>query len=224
MNKFSPRNLIKHPGRLSYHDMILETSGLISYWNFGAGQGDKLWDQKGTNHGDITGATWTQKSNGIYTLDFDGNDNVNIPNLNIGTGSPFILSAWVKPSFSGTYRSIMGYDARHRLLISVTGAMLSQQEANFGSLAGSVPNGQWTYVIYWNDGTKERWYINGVQSGADHSISSAEWDLAFYIGQYNLISYKYYGCINEVAIYNVALTPAQIKRHYDVGIWEGLAE
>ena len=76
MRRFSPRQLLRQNARLSYHDMILEKSGLVSYWNFGTGSGDKLWDQKGTNHGDITGATWTQKSNGLWTLDFDGNDYV----------------------------------------------------------------------------------------------------------------------------------------------------
>lgn len=214
----------------------------VGWWKFDECQGTTAYDSSGNGYsGTINISGGTQTTLGTCTSPVDGtgawyngktgkfnsgmnfdsslNDYVSIPTISsLATGTPFTLSAWVKPTYTGNYETIMGYNGTHRLLISSVGQMLSQQDGNFFSAgAGDVPNTTWTYVTYWNNGTTERWYINGTQSGSDHSTSNAEWDSAFKIGQYDLANYPYQGLIDEVKIYNYALTSQQIKMDYNQG-------
>ena len=182
------------------------------------------------NNGTIFGAVFSSdtpysmvgQGSGKNSLSFDGSigDYIQISAVAVlTTGTSFMLSVWVKPETTGTYRTIMGYNSTHRLLIVSTGQMLSQQDGNFFSgAAGDVPNGVWTHVIYWNNGTTERWYINGKQSGSDHITPNAEWDSAFKIGQYDLVNYPYRGLIDEVRIYSQAFSQSQIQKQYVEGL------
>ncbi len=193
---------------------------LISEWKLD-GNANDTW---GTNNGTVTGATWeTNASNCVYgtCINFSGGtgDYVQVAAIpTITTGTPFTLSAWVYPQAMVNYRTIMGYDGMHRLLIYSSGMMLSQQDGDFSSANGAVPDNKWTYVIYWNSGAEERWYINGTLSGTPHSTINAEWNAAFKIGQYDLVYYPYKGKIDEVRIYNAATTLSQIKEQYYAGL------
>jgi len=193
----------------------------ISHWKFDEGSGTTASDSIGNNDGTITGASWTQEGRKGNALSFDGTTSnyVNVPAItSLTTGSPFTLVSWVKPESTSSYRTIMGYSGTNRLLIASTGTMLSQQDGNFYSNSSAVPNGQWSHVVYWFNGTEERWYINGKQSGSAHNTTSAEWENSFYIGQYDLVNYPYKGLIDEVKIYNTALTPEEVLLDYNQGM------
>lgn len=200
----------------------------VGYWKFDEGSGSTANDSSGnSNNGTITGASWINEGRVGKALYFDGGleDYVSLQAItSLTTGTPFTLSSWVKPEHTGTYRTIMGYGGANRLLINASGAMLSQQDGNFYSASSVVPNGVWTHVIYWFNGTEERWYINGKQSGAAHITSLAEWENSFYIGQYDLANYPYKGLIDEVKIYNTALTPEQVLLDYNQGMTATLSK
>ncbi|HOI60247.1 MAG TPA: prepilin-type N-terminal cleavage/methylation domain-containing protein [Candidatus Pacearchaeota archaeon] len=207
-------------------------TNLISEWTFDTGTtmlGDAtnadVIDYWGSNNGDITNhapAILTDDSC-VYgkCLYFDGtfNDYVQVSAItSLTTGSSFVLSSWVYPEHTNTYRSIIGYDSNHRLLIQADERMLSQQGSNFYSATGSVLNGKWTHVIYWCNGIEERWYINGVLSGSPQAMSVAEWNAAFKIGQYSLSYYPFKGRIDDVRIYNDAFSAQYIKKDYLSGL------
>jgi|GEM_PF-1541165 len=201
-------------------------NGLVALWHLNDKNSDGwllnsvtgLWDVNLNGGMDINGSGLWDTNAGY----FDGsNDYVNVPYaLPIATGKPFTLSAWVYPLYrNNDYRTIMGYNGTHRLLINNSGRMLSQQSGNFWSAgSGDVPDGKWTQVIYWNSGSVERWYINGIQSGADNPMTVAEWNEPFKIGHYDLSNYKFKGYIEEVAIWNRALTVNEIKDLYRKGV------
>lgn len=236
MSKFSPRQLIKHPGRLSYHDMILETDGLISYWNFGAGQGNKLWDQKSTNHGTIDGATWTQKSNGLWTLDFDGdNDYVEVPNSPDWdlSNNDFTIELWsLFDSFSSNRTLI-----RHKApiydwhLIRIGNSYVKWEYYNSVGTTRLLYNANLLYPLVLNV-----WYHFAVTRtgnvfrlfGNNILLQTRTWadtiqhtdDVLELAGSGN---WSFYGMLKDVVIYNVALSSETIQKHYQVGVWEGLA-
>lgn len=193
---------------------------LVSEWRL---DGDGI-DSWGDNDGTVTGTTWETNTNNCVNnscIKFSGGvgDYVQMAAITeLTTGKPFILSAWVYPQSTGTYRVIMGYDANHRLLISLGGQLLSQQGVNLYSANGAIPNDSWSYVVYWNNGTEERWYVNGSLSGTPNSMTAAEWDAAFKLGQYDLVNYSYKGRIDEVRIYNAAVTISQIRKQYYLGL------
>ena len=207
---------------------------MVSRWSFdtgstisGSATNDDVKDVWGSNNGDITGHApiilTKDKCVSGKCLQFDGSYNnyvqvSAIPSLK--TKTSFVLSAWVYPEHTGEYRTIMGYDNRHRLLIRLDGTMLSEQSGEFGfySSVGVVPNQKWTHVIYWCNGSEERWYINGILSGSPHVFTDAEWDQTFKIGQYDLAHYAYKGRIDDVKVYNNAFSAQNIKKEYLLGL------
>ncbi|MDD4358678.1 MAG: LamG domain-containing protein [Candidatus Pacebacteria bacterium] len=204
-------------------------ANMVSRWKLDevntAPNPDTTPDAWGNNTGSVYGATLQLENDCVSNkcLYFDGsfNDYVQVPAIPLlKTGTAFVLSAWVYPENTGTYRTIMGYDTRHRLLISAAGAMLSEQSGDFGfySQEGAVPNQKWIHVIYWSNGQEERWYINGILSGVPHSFDSIEWDQAFKIGQYDLNFYPYKGKIDDVRVYNNAFSAQEIKKEYLTGL------
>jgi hypothetical protein len=227
-------------GRKSYHDMVLEETGLVSYWNFGAGAGSKAWDQKGTNHGDITGATWTQKANGIWTLDFDGNDYVNMGDNSDFELQNFTISAWVNRDDIGVGSVIVGMQreapavAGVTLILTPTGTLSLNvviSDSNEPTQTTiTLDAGSWYHVAATKNGTSVVLYINGEQKAigtlssatVDYTGTSVRTSIGTQWSGATFVSF-YEGFINEVAIYNAALSADTIRKHYQVGVWEGLA-
>lgn len=237
MSKFSPRQLLRQSARLSYHDMILEEAGLVSYWNFGAGVGNKLWDQKGVNHGTINGATWTQKSNGNYMLDFDGdNDFVDCGNATIYTfdyDDSFTLEAWLYINLLDQQHTLVnkkdlggngkGYTLTVQAATNLVTLAMSQGAGNIAAARSksAFSAGQWYHLVGVYDGTggNHKIYINGVDD-TDTTASFTSDTTSTHVLEIGLSANNVdfmEGSINEVAIYNVALSPATILKHYQVG-------
>ena len=195
-------------------------SNLVSEWRFD----NNVNDSWGMNNGTITGATYDNSNNDcVYgsCLLFTGTltEYAQMPAIStITTGTPFIISVWVYPQIGASYQTILGYNSNHRLLIQNNGTLLSQQGPNFYSETGAIAYNQWSHILYWNDGTQEKWYVNGKQSGSANPMVAAEWDLAFNVGQYDLVNYPYKGRIDELRIYNATIPLSQIKKDYYSGL------
>ncbi len=244
MGKFSPRNLIKVPGRKSYHDMILEESGLVSYWNFGAGSGSKAWDQIGVNHGTITGATWTQEANGRQTLDFDGNDRISMGNpgddsLDMGTDD-FSLEIWLKTNYTASTQRFFhkkgatiasaGYEAKILTGLGNMDIVIADgtNSVDFNT-STSVTDNAWHHIVLSvdrDDSSGMKTYVDGEQVGGSRdptAVDNMNSTRNLFIGARNYNDFYFNGSLNEPAIYNVALSQETILRHYQVGVWKGLA-
>lgn len=148
----------------------------------------------------------------LYALGFGGTiaDYVSLPNLGIAGGA-FTITAWVNPQSTGTYRTIMGYDGTHRLLISNGGDLYVQFDGNY-VYWGAVPNNVWTFVIYIFDGANEYLGVNGSLR-SPHATILPVWNVAFYLGQYDLVNYPYKGFIALPCTYDRALSLAEIHRN-----------
>jgi prepilin-type N-terminal cleavage/methylation domain-containing protein len=201
-------------------------NNLVSEWKF---NGD-VNDSWGSNNGTLTGATYdTTTKECVYgsCLSFTGtlSEYVQMPAITtLATATPFILSAWVYPIYTATYLTIMGYDTTHRLLIASDGTLLSQQDGGFLSATGEPGYSKWSNILYWNDGTQEKWYVNGHLSGTAHTTANAEWNAAFKVGQYDLVNYPYKGRIDEIRIFNSSISLSQIEEQYYSGLNNLLAE
>jgi hypothetical protein len=146
---------------------------------------------------------------------FDGsyNDYITIPAItSLTTGKPFMISAWIYPELTGTYRTVVGYDSDHRLL-AYDGYMLSQQGANLYSGSDTIFEEKWNHIVYWFSGTEEGWYVNG-ESTNPLAYTLAEWNGAFMIGQYNLAYYPFKGRIDTIEIYDNVMDSETIMDLY----------
>ncbi len=143
---------------------------------------------------------------------------------------PITLEAWVLPSgFTGLNDILAhGYDASQ----NSAEMMIRAQSANYGApfdggyynssqggrgASGGTETGTWTHVVLTWDGTSWNLYLNGLLAGASLDLQgplyfSDPWAIANGTASGN--GRLYGGDVCAAAIYNHALTPAQVAAHY----------
>ena len=154
-------------------------------------------------------------------MSFDGSSMVQVPSApSLGLSSAMTLSGWIRPAVSqGGWRAILQRQADAYFLNASTsvGPLRPGGGGTFGGGINYVtgpsasPVGSWTHVALTYDGSLLRLYVNGVQaasanvSGAIQQSSNPLW-----IGgnQYNE---NFVGLIDDVRVYNRALTQAEIQ-------------
>ena len=198
-------------------------NSLVAAYSFDEGTGATVTDASGNgNTGAISGATW---STGKYgnALTFNGTTAlVTIPDsaaLDLSTG--MTLEAWVNPTVvSSAWRDVIYKGDEYYFLeatstqgqVPCAGGTLGNTgiQATYGT-AALVPN-TWTHLAATYDGTTLRLYVNGVQvssAAVTGNIPTSAYPLQ--IGGDNLHGQFFAGQIDDVRVYNVARTPAQIQ-------------
>lgn len=220
----------------------INQNGLVSYWNFDEGSGTTAYDSVGNNDGTIYGATWASGITG-GALSFDGivgNDYVIVPNdssLNFTGG--FTIQGWINSTSTDGPHVIASkwnseesdwsyifkdHNTSDKLRISLS----ESYGQDLGDLEGtnSIPLGTWTYVATTYDTADGslRLYLNGVEDasvniGAGRPVNSGLTDFVigavFYSGAYRE---NFSGSIDELAIYNRALTASEITANYNATV------
>ena len=92
--------------------------------------------------------------------------------------------------------------------------LMNDSESGYASAPEFEP-GVWRHVVATYDGTESALYVDGVYSGGMSAgpISNAGGLLAFG-DRVEQQFFKYDGILDEIAIYDRALTPATIRAHY----------
>lgn len=135
----------------------------------------------------------------------------------------FTIEAWIRSTNNQDGRSgIAGQndsfefgfaDATHYDMWNPSGGVM---QANYNT----ADNGQWIHVAVTGDGTNRRIFINGVQASIAATATADYGDSGFFFniggrGIQDATNNGWDGDIDEVAVYNTALTPARIQAHYD---------
>ncbi|HID26358.1 MAG TPA: DUF11 domain-containing protein, partial [Methanosarcinales archaeon] len=220
---------------LSSNVQAQSDDGLVAEWHFDEGSGNIVKDTSGNgNDGVIHGASWVDGKFG-KALSFDGKDDYvsisGVPNL----GTVHTFSFWLKPSDTSRGNIIFRKDwcingggGGWRIFrTSDSSFQYSYQETDgvtdrhYG-VGISTPVNTWTHVIIVRDGSTLKGYANGVHSVSVSITSSAEDDSsdAVFIGRQDWIcgaNYFFHGILDEVRIYNRALSAEEIKAHYEGG-------
>jgi len=198
---------------------------LVSWWQFEEGGGTEANDSAGTNDGTLYGdPCWVAGYVGDWALDFNGvSDYVEVADddsLDI-TGSEITLSAWIKPdslananivrkrqSDDGYYLII--YGGKIRLAINDVGW-------NYGGYA-PPSTGQWYHVVGVYDGSSRKVYVDSIlrdtQSQSGNIVSN---DVPLRIGTKNGSFESFGGTIDDVRIYDRALTEPEVLHLYQTG-------
>ena len=198
-------------------------TGLVAAYSFNEGAGTTLVDRSGRGHtGTISGATWSTQGRFGSALSFDGvNDWVTIGDtaaLDLTTG--MTLEAWVAPSTLSGWRTALLKERpgglAYSLYTSGDGTRPSGYVAAPGDVAvigsASLPVNSWAHVALTYDGATLRLFVNGVQVIA-RALSSAITTSTgvLRIGGNSVWSEFFQGRIDEVRIYNRALTATEIQ-------------
>lgn len=209
-------------------------SGLIAAYNFNAGSGSSLADLTGKGHtGTITGATWTASGKNSGALSFNGTSNwvtvADANDLDFTTG--FTIEAWVKPSTTTGWRTIAMKEAtgsmpyglystddtgRPPAVYGRVGAPGSEVRATGGSVLSTT---NWTHVTGTYNGSTLRVYVNGVQTGtANLSGNLVASTGVLRIGGNSMWGEYFGGLMDDLRIYNRALTPAEITQDMNTAL------
>ena len=205
---------------------------LVSEWTFDEGGAEDTW---GNNDGTVSNATYVQKSEnrcvygGCYS--FNGTDSyIQIAdNQKLRMSQGGTISAWIYPE---SYGEGSGRIVDKSIDTSFTNGyglyMYPDNRVNFGvgstrtySLIHTITYNQWQFVLVTFNSTGRKIYINGVNttsSGGD--LTDLPLDIAgsVIIGNNADTIRSFDGFIDDVRIYNVALTTAQIKQEYIAGL------
>jgi hypothetical protein len=221
-----------------YRGEWVSDTGLVGHWEMDEGYGGQVRDKSGNgNHGTIYGATWGSSApewvddTSGGALEFDGvGDYVNIinnENLNsIENGGSW--SFWVKPDMDLRQNQWIGFLDTSPGNIGAIQSMVDSSNylrACFGGVNGArwLIDSDWTGGQYHIVGTWDKkvnptvkLFVNGTQMSQDTvSLPGVRVDLLD-IGRVNNSS-KFNGQIDDVRIYNRALSEAEIQKIYEYG-------
>ncbi len=213
--------------------------GLVGLWTFDAPDmaGVTAYDKSGNNNnGTLTNGVKKAIGKIGQALNFDGvNDYVSVADdssLRMGTNS-FAIVTWVNPASGGSAeyfvlrKSTAGQYSFSIYPIATTRRIYTYISDGTNSSNGTTGNSalpfdQWTHVVvmFNRDEGKVKVYLNGKNDG-ERDISNVTGAVdptsSLNIGYYNGGTYEFRGLIDDVRVYNRALTPDEIKRLYNMG-------
>ncbi|MCF8387249.1 MAG: LruC domain-containing protein [Bacteroidales bacterium] len=205
----------------NYKEFKIFIDGLVSHWHFDENQGNIASDSEGSNDGEITGAEWVPGINGS-ALDYNGeNGQTRIPysdELDI-TDNSISHSLWFKLDHVGDDGSLLFHRTKYILRIDKLGKMLfglynpGWSHANIG-WENRIIDTDWHHLVSTYDGSKMKIYLDGQLYGNTNTsgnIKSSSSDV--YIGNQSSINF-FDGIIDEVSIYDKALTQAEVTQLY----------
>ena len=203
---------------------------LVGQWHFDEGIGDKAYDSSGNgNNGTIIGATYAGSANAMFgnALSFDGDgDYVQLPASNaILNTNTFTIEAWFKtsinhPVYGGTEgrivnlaRDAAGFSAVALYVEENNIAVCYRTTTKFKHLKHAVNyhDDVWHHIAVTRDASTYKLYYDGslVASQADTFYGFGT--SAAYFGTFNSSGRFFNGLIDEVRIWNTALTPSMIE-------------
>jgi hypothetical protein len=205
-------------------DAVNAFAGLVAAYGFNEGAGGSLIDRSGNNnHGALGPASpvWTTAGRFGGALAFDGDDWVEVadaPSLDLTTG--MTLEAWVKPETKAGWRNVIVKQRAGGLVYGLYSSddsgradgVIRVGEVDRHASGTQLSLNEWNHVTATYDNDKLRLYVNGLPVGV-YNISGPIATSAgvLRIGGNTVWGEFFKGLIDEIRIYNVALTQAQIQ-------------
>ncbi|MBU2437498.1 MAG: LamG domain-containing protein, partial [Candidatus Omnitrophica bacterium] len=208
-------------------------TGLVGLWHMNEGTGTSVADSAGTNTGTWagTGTHWetTNPKLGAGAGKFNGSDDyVGVPDSDAWnfTASDGTIDFWFKvnsmPSIAGGLINQVNNDNHWTIYYYSDGKIgVGTSGVNeITSASGVISTGVWYHVAVVKSGSTTTIYVAGNQVA---SATTAVWTSSpnpLRIGGHSHwnVDYNHTGLIDEVAIYNRALTGEEIKDHYLRGV------
>jgi RHS repeat-associated protein len=201
-------------------------AGLAGYWKFDENSGTTAADSSGNNNtGTLTsGATWATGQSGTATT-LDGVDDY----VQVGAKASLVMtstatfSAWIYPTGPGSLNPeggvILNKEGEYELARFADGTIqLAFANTNPGwnwiNTGYVAPLNQWTHVAVTYDNGVVKTYANGTLahtysgSGSIGDILTSQND--FRIGGRQGVAQNFQGRIDEVRVYNRALSPTEV--------------
>jgi hypothetical protein len=214
-----------------YRDAVLNTPGLVSYWRLGESSGTTAADSNGGNAGSYDNGVTLGVAGALDSdtaASFDGlDDQVTVPDDGSLRPAAISVEAWVKggagleqwdsplmktssDSWNDGYGFYWQSDGRLYFFVNDYAGQ---------AVSTALPTNQWAHIVGTFDGSTMKLYKNGVEvDSAPFATSISHSTNTLNIGAGNGSGiYAWAGDVDEVALYDVALTPTQVQTHFDAG-------
>jgi hypothetical protein len=206
-------------------------SGLVAGWGFNEGAGMSVADASGKGHaGTVSTTSWSGAGKFGGALSFNGASSwVTVADANdLDLSSALTLEAWVRPSALGSaWRTVVFKERPGGIVYSLyanqdagrpVGQLWLGSERNAVGSAGLALNA-WSHLASTYDGSTLRLYVNGsLVSSTTASGSLAASSGVLRIGGNGVWPEWFAGLIDEVRIYNRALTAGEIQSDLNTAI------
>lgn len=174
-----------------------------------------LLDMTGLNTLDLVSLTY----NSDNTFSFNGTSNyINCGNnVSVQHASAITMAAWVKPVSSTGLGNIMSKNMNSGYRFRIANGQLWWYVSGNSVTGGSCPNGAWAYCVVTGDSSGLKAYVNGelvVSNAVAYAPTSAVTN-NLYIGCDYATHEHFNGTIATAAIYNRALTAAEVKQNFN---------
>ena len=191
-------------------------NSLVAYYPFNGNANDLTSNGRDfTVYGDTT--LTNGKDNSSYSAySFDGNGDY-LETANIPSFDNYTISLWAKPASSGTYEAMFSSynDSSYGFQIDLSSGNfhIRKAGASGGNIVLSTAQlGVWTFIAFTYDGTNSIGYIN---SDNESPVSGGTTEFnRFRIGRNRNGNTYFSGAIDELRIYNRALTASEISSLY----------
>jgi hypothetical protein len=201
------------------------SANLVGAWGFDETAGSTAADASGqSNTGTITNATHSAAGKFGGALSFNGtNAWVTVPDANsLDLTTGMTLEAWVQPTALGTlWRTVILKEQPGNLIYALyAGDGLARPASDVFTTADRGFSGTsaltlntWTHLAATYDGTTQRLFVNGVQVATRATTGAIRASTGVLrIGGNNIWTNEWFaGLIDEVRVYNKALTAAEIQ-------------
>jgi hypothetical protein len=198
------------------------STGLVLHYEFEGTSGDVI-DAAGSHNGTNYGATRGVSGKIGNAFNFDGSSHVTINNHSDISGfSEFTLAAWVYPTTLSTNKTVLAkVNSGRDFVLKFYNTTLEAHFYNGGYRRcygnSTVPVNQWVHVLCTWKNNQWKIYYNGV---LENTCSLTGYDPPWisnemYVGALTGTSEKFIGSIDEVRIYNRALTDADVTELYN---------
>ncbi len=198
-------------------------AGLVAAFAFDEGTGSTAGDSSGSfNAGTIANATWSTQGRFGNALSFNGtNALVTINDADsLDLTAQMTLEAWVRPSAINGWETVIMKDRPDGLAYGLFGgdplaSFITPPGTSsvFGvTTANSLPLDSWSHLATTYDGTTVKLYVNGsLISSQPTAETIATSSNPLQIGGNAIWGEYFAGLIDEVRVYNRALTAAEIQ-------------
>lgn len=204
-------------------------SNLVGYWKLDEGQGTTLQDLSGhgnTGAASTSGVSWQTGSSGVPSaVSFDDNAALTFngtsgyaqlgANSIPGTSAAVTISAWVNfTNVGGNQNMVVLSGGGNYLQLGIRAGVFTAWPAGAGTTVSgpAAATGTWYHVAYTYDGSSvDTIYVNGVAYTGTFTHQGGA-TTAVYLGTYSPTSELLAGSLDDVRIYNVALTASQVAQ------------
>ncbi|MBM4034743.1 MAG: PEP-CTERM sorting domain-containing protein, partial [Planctomycetes bacterium] len=206
-------------------------AGPQAYYSFNNAANPGADDSGGGANGTVSGATWVGAGKVGGAMDFDGvNDYVNAI-LNVSE-TAYAAAMWFKADAAGrgiysVHTSPTSGDCdRHIFLTGGNASVRTWNNETISTSGLSLADGQWHHVVHTFGGTEggQKIYIDGtLRASGAKANSDYDWQTSITMGFANDGSNNWLdGMLDEVYIYNRALTQTDVTQLYNAGMAAGI--